>query len=122
MRVTSQFWVEAYIRRAYAAGAFAVVARKGAVEAGAIYIRVERSPDHVYLYGPAPPAFQAQHDPSERRWQAVFNDQPKTGHDVDERLQREQGFDPDLWVIAVEDREGHHFLGDLLLTDKSLGH
>ena len=32
--------------------------------------------------------------------------------DVDAAIARQRGFDPDLWVIEVEDREGRHLLDE----------
>jgi hypothetical protein len=32
--------------------------------------------------------------------------------DVDEAIQRQRSFDPDLWVIEVEDRLGRHLLDE----------
>lgn len=31
-------------------------------------------------------------------------------HDVDEAVAKQRSFDPDLWVIEVEDRAGRHLL------------
>ena len=56
MRVTSSLWVGAYVRRCFGAGAFAAVARRGAEEAGAIFVIVDRLNGTADLYGPAPQA------------------------------------------------------------------
>jgi hypothetical protein len=32
-------------------------------------------------------------------------------------LARQREFDPDLWIIEVEDRAGRHFLGDGAVED-----
>jgi len=33
--------------------------------------------------------------------------------DVEARLTREMRFDPDLWIVEVEDRAGRHFIDQL---------
>ena len=33
-------------------------------------------------------------------------------NDVDAAIARQRGFDPDLWVIEVEDRQGRHLLDE----------
>jgi hypothetical protein len=37
-------------------------------------------------------------------------DQPVPEAKVEERIAREIGFDPDVWVIEIEDRAGRHYL------------
>ena len=108
MRVTSSLWVGAYVRRCFAEGAFAAVARRGAEEAGAIFVIVDRLSGVADLYVPAPQATFDESRPSVRVFQLVVAGQPLA--DVDARLEREVRFDPDLWVVAVEDRDGRAFL------------
>lgn len=115
MRVTSELWVHAYLRRVAAAGGFAVVARKGAIEAGSIFIRVDCGDRLSLLFVPAP---QSAYDEGsgERRWSPLWSGAAMPASDVDERLTREIGFDSDIWIVGVEDRDGRHFLGDLLTS------
>ncbi|HEY5217100.1 MAG TPA: DUF1491 family protein, partial [Pseudolabrys sp.] len=56
MRLKSRIWVAAYVRRCHIEGAFAAVRRRGADEAGAVYIKVNRLDGTGMLYGPAPQA------------------------------------------------------------------
>jgi hypothetical protein len=104
MRVTSALWVAAFVRRCNNAGTFAVVQRRGAEEAGAIFILVDRLAGTADLYGPAPQTSFDEARPSDRRFQKIAGD--ATAETVDARLAKEARFDPDFWVVAVEDREG----------------
>ena len=47
MRLKSGIWVSAYVRRCYVEGVFAVIRRRGADEAGAIFIKVNRLDDTI---------------------------------------------------------------------------
>jgi hypothetical protein len=108
MRVTSALWVGAYVRRCYGEGAMATVARKGAEEAGAIVVVVDRLDGTADLYTPASQSSFDEANPSDRRFQLVLDKAPRT--DIDARLEREMRFDPDLWIVEVEDRQGRAFL------------
>ncbi len=108
MRVTSSLWVGAYVRRCFAEGAFAAVARHGAEEAGAIFVIVDRLSGTADLYAPAPQASFTEARPSERMFQLVASGELLA--EVNARVEREVRFDPDLWVVAIEDRAGRAFL------------
>jgi hypothetical protein len=108
VRVTSSLWVGAYVRRCFAEGAFAAVMRRGAEEAGAIFVVVDRLGGTGDLYAPAPQAVFDDARPDERLFQCVAAGE--TLADVNARIEREARFDPDVWVIAVEDRNGRAFL------------
>lgn len=115
MRVTSDLWVAAFLRRVQAQGAFAVIARKGAAEAGAIFIRVEGQDRACDLFAPAPQtAYDDERPVDERRFVCALRDIPAASDAVQRRLAREIDFDPDIWIVDVEDRDKRHFLGDLL--------
>jgi hypothetical protein len=109
MRLTSVMFVAAHIRRCQSEGASAVVVRHGADDAGAIFFVVDRLDNTVDLYGSAPQTvFMDRERTGDRLFQRL-TDRADAGA-VDERLKREMRFDPDIWVVAIEDRDGRSFL------------
>lgn len=114
MRLKSGLWVAAYVRRCSVNGAPAVVRRRGAEEAGAVFIRIDRLDGTSDLFGPAPQsAFDAAH-PSDRAFSPCLTAQPAPDADVEAYLAREIKFDPDVWIVEVEDRAGRHFLDGIV--------
>jgi len=114
MRLKSTIWVSAYLRRCSVEGAFAAVRRHGADEAGAVFIKVARLDGTAALYGPAPQS-AFDDEPADRLFTAVLGgDTPVPEADIEARLTREIKFDPDLWIVEVEDRAGRHFLDRLV--------
>jgi hypothetical protein len=110
MRVKSEIWVQAYLRRCQGEGASVVVARRGDEHAGAIYICINRLDGTVKLYGPAPAGLEASD--IERRWVSCFAANHVSEAEGASYLARQQSFDPDIWIVEVEDKTGRHFLGD----------
>jgi len=106
MRLKSEIWVKAYLRRAAVAGAPGVVVRRGDADAGIILIKIARLDGHCDLYGPAPAGLAS--DDGERRWTRLAAQAPEAT--IETRLATEIRLDPDLWIVEIEDRQGHHHL------------
>jgi hypothetical protein len=115
MRLKSAIWVAAYVRRCHVEGAFAVVRRRGAEEAGAIFIVLNRLDGTADLYGPAPQTAFDEAAPMERAFTPALKQRPALEADVEARLRREIDFDPDVWIVEVEDKAGRPFLDDALV-------
>lgn len=117
MRVTSDIWAMALVRRVMGALATATVVYHGDDQAGAIYVKVARLDRTAALYAPAPMSFAAMADGAEpdgeRRFTAYFPAGTPEAQ-VDSHMARQREFDGDLWLIEIEDRQGRHFLGDWL--------
>jgi hypothetical protein len=105
-RLRSDFWVSAYLRRCSVEGLDAALRKRGSAEAGAIFVKVDHLDGTASLYGPAPQLFLD--DSGERLFAPVL--QGATPLDVEERMARELRFDPDLWLVEVDDRQGRHLL------------
>lgn len=115
MRLKSAIWVAAYVRRCHLEGAYAVVRRRGAEEAGAVFVKISRLDGTAALYGPAPQSAFDEARPGDRRFVSCMATGFAPDADVERRLERERDFDSDLWIVEVEDRSGRHFLD--LATD-----
>ncbi|MFC0634859.1 DUF1491 family protein [Brevundimonas balnearis] len=103
MLLPTDVWVGALIRRAELSGASAVVARKGDVRAGSVLVKTYdtltlRARVYAEAFGPD----------GDRLWL-----QPVTSEvegEIDDYLARQVRYDPDIWIVEIEDRQGRHFL------------
>jgi hypothetical protein len=109
MRLKSSLWVAAYLRRCQTEGLFGAVRRRGAEEAGAVFVKLALLDGNALLFTPAPQSVYDDGRPVERMF-APLSAAPLPERDVEDRLVREIGFDPDIWIVEIEDRGGRHFL------------
>ena len=107
-RLRSDIFVAALIRRAGSGGASAVLRRRGAAEAGAIFVKVDRLDGTAALYGPA--AQSEMGDDGMHRFRLMHTADWIAPIDIEARIAREVRFDSDLWLIEIEDRTGRSFL------------
>jgi hypothetical protein len=110
MRLKSGIWVAAYIRRCQVEGAQAVLRRRGAEEAGAVFIKISRLDGTAEVYGPAPQSTFDEARPADRAFIRCLKTEAATEADAEAYLARQIKFDPDIWMIEVEDRAGRNFL------------
>ena len=95
MRLRSDIWVAAYLRRCGVEGASAVLRRRGAAEAGAIFVKVDHLNGSATLYGPAPQSVAAEAPSGVDRIFARAHTEPSINSDEAEaRLKREIGVRP----------------------------
>ncbi|MCU0817912.1 MAG: DUF1491 family protein [Beijerinckiaceae bacterium] len=113
MRLASEFFVSATIRRAELGGAFAALRRRGGSQSGAIFVLVDRLDGTCTLYGPAPQALYEGGD-SERAFTRLHAEETVAREVAEARLDKEIRFDPDVWILEIEARDGKAFLDRIL--------
>ena len=64
----------------------------------------------VALYGPAPQTSYDSAKPDDRFFTLL--DTGEDGSAFDARLELEKKFDPDIWIVEIEDREGRAFVDE----------
>jgi hypothetical protein len=98
----SEFWVKAYLKRLSLEGISGYVVHHGDDDAGDLLIKVS-------TFDGAAQLFQREHDLETRQrvWNCTFFGSEE---DTDALVKKKLGFDPDLWVLEVEEMQGRHFL------------
>ncbi|MGB3391697.1 MAG: DUF1491 family protein [Pseudaminobacter sp.] len=100
MRVTTDLWVSVLLRRVFGAGGFAAVIKRGATEAGAVFVLTRDRFGEAALFGPAPQTSYDSAKPDDR-----YFSQLGVGEGIDlleARLEKEKRFDPDIWIVEIE--------------------
>jgi hypothetical protein len=102
MLLSADIWVSALLRRVTQAGSFAYIARRGDKSYGAVLVKVLnlRTRDLYVLR-------EAQKG-EETVWMRPV--ETLTEADLDAWIARQAKYDPDIWVVEIEDAEGRHFL------------
>lgn len=108
-RLTAEFWVHAYLARLRFQDIPAFVVSHGDDTAGAVLVKLNTLDGNAQV-------FQRSFDlmSGARNW-VVLAEGGEAG--VDAALTKQQSFDPDVWVIEVEDRQGRHLLDEPGLSE-----
>jgi len=104
MSVKTEIWVKAHLRRCFAAGLTGVVARRGASEAGSVFVKVTLPGGNGRILAPA--AGPTYDEEGGRRWAAPLGSDPVPQDDIDRFLLRQIAFDPDIWILDIDDPGG----------------
>ncbi len=109
IRLTAEFWVHAYLARLRVHDIPAFVVAHGDDTAGAVLIKLATLDGNATVY-------QRGFDimTGARHWSELTSGPER---EVDSAIDRQRSFDPDLWVIEVEDRAGRHLLDEPGLSD-----
>jgi hypothetical protein len=104
LKLTAEIWVSAYLTRLRLIDIPAFVVQRGDSTAGAVLIKLNTLDGKACCY-------QRSFDlmTGERKW--IILAEGAEG-DVDQSVAKQCSFDPDLWVIEVEDKQGRHLLDE----------
>lgn len=80
-------------------GAFVTVIKKGAQQAGAVFVVQVLDNGNVDVFGPAPQSILSGED-GDRQFERVLSNASQ--QEADGYLDRQSRFDPDLWIVETQ--------------------
>ncbi|GAK45124.1 conserved protein [Tepidicaulis marinus] len=103
-RLKAEIWVKALIRRAGAENVPAMVVRRGDDTSGTVLVKVNGLDGTAMVYA------RARAGDGSPVWIPGNGPEPVSEADADAYIERQRKFDPDIWVVEIEDPARRHFL------------
>lgn len=103
-RLKSALYVQALLRRCEIAGAQAFLVRRGAEEAGAVFLKINRLDGTCVVLSPSRRG-------EEKVWTRPLGEAADEARASD-YFARQLKFDPDIWIVEIEDRQGRTFVDE----------
>jgi hypothetical protein len=104
MGLTTGLWVMAQVRLCDRAFIPATVVRRGDNDAGTVLLKLNRFEGGVTVYA------QASSSGAEPVWSKGTGPNPVSEAEADAYIERQVKYDPDVWVLEIEDRRGQYKL------------
>ncbi len=102
MGLNTGLWVMAQVRICDRAFIPATVVRRGDADAGTVLLKLNRFHEGVTVYT------QASSTGDEPTWSRGTGPKPVSEAEADAYIARQVKYDPDVWVLEIEDRRGQY--------------
>lgn len=108
-RLQTALWVQAHVRRADLAGIAMVVLRKGDAEGGSVLVKLNHRDAGCTVLS------QSRTPEGELVFMRGTGAEPVPEEEADAYIARQLRYDPDLWVLEIDDRDGRHPFDERIL-------
>jgi hypothetical protein len=102
MGISTSVWVMAQVRICDRAFIPATVARRGDPDAGTVLLKLNRFEHGVTVFA------QTSSSGDDPAWTRGTGPSPVSEAEADAYIERQVKYDPDVWVLEIEDRKGQY--------------
>lgn len=103
-RLRAEIWIKAQVRLCDKAMLPAFIRRRGDPDAGAVILKLDR------LDGTSEIFVQARAGDGSPAWTRGSGEAPVLDAEAETYIKRQLSFDPDIWVLEIEDPDGRYEL------------
>lgn len=107
--LSAGIWVSGLVRMAQAAGDFATIAKKGDETAGQVLLVARRRNGHVQVYS------RTMNSRGSYNWTLAAESRPDELAKVNDYLDKQRRYDPDLWIVDLDTDNPERFVVDELI-------
>lgn len=108
-RLQTALWVQAHVKRADLSGIAMVVLRKGDAEAGSVLVKLNRREAGCMVLS------QSRTPEGELVFMRGTGPELVPEEEADAYIARQLRYDPDIWVLEIDDRDGRHPFDERIL-------
>lgn len=103
-RMPTDIWIQAHVARLSSKGVPVVVLKRGDKNSGIIIVKINRIETGVDI-------FMQERDLSGNFiWQPALDGRRVEEPEAASFIERQAKYDPDIWIVEIEDREDHNLL------------
>ena len=108
-RIKTSLWVEAHIRTCFAANMPAFVVARGDADRGGVLLKIDQFDAGITLYE------KTLDFDGARAWRFLHSSTDSA--EIAQKIAKKRDFDPDLWVLEVEDMRKTYNMDAPILRD-----
>ena len=109
VRLTPKRWVSSLVRRANLAGDIATIVKKGDETAGQVLLVARRRSGELQVFT------RTMNSRGSYSWTVALQTNQEELGKINEYLERQTRYDPDLWIIELDTENPERFVDDELI-------
>ena len=108
-RLKSSIWIQAQVRICSIDSLSTYVVKRGDPDAGAIFLHLNKLNGNNLIY------YQTRARTGKIAWSQSIRDSALDDKEAHDYLEKQKKYDPDLWILEIEDPEGKYVFDGIIL-------
>ena len=108
-RLKSSIWIQAQVRICSISNLSAYIIKRGDPDAGVIFLHINKLNGDNLIY------YQTRATTGKIAWSQSIRNTPLDDKEAHDYLEKQKEYDPDLWILEIEDPEEKYLFDAIIL-------